>query len=336
MSCATAVSRGPSRAITRARCASLSDGDSATSRIASTREAVTFACWPPGPDDRDVFTSISASGIDTSRVTRIGSSIVTTNMTNRPDPDRLGGIGWARRTNGNLTSAEKRRLLGEIVKGQGQALVGRIKIVTGRVPTHVAELDDPTLLAPPDSAWARAAEAAADEQTAATKGHGYRTWAFGRALAALEKVPVDAEILYTASLLHDLGIEHQVTDQDFTVRSAERVVACAHEAGVDDARADLAADAIVSHFTPGGHPRIDADGAWVQAGALCDLLGVRKNDFPRAWVQQVNADHPRDGVVDAFARMINAEKKAVPNGRLALVGKCGFVAAMRTATKYGT
>jgi hypothetical protein len=63
---------------------------------------------------------------------------------------------------------------------------------------------------------------------------------------------------------------------------------------------------------------------------------VRKNDFPRAWIQKVHADHPRDGVVDAFARMINAEKKAVPNGRLALVGRCGFVAAMRTATKYGT
>ena len=257
-------------------------------------------------------------------------------MTNPPDPDRLGGIGWARRTNGNLTSAEKRRLLGEIVKGQGQALAGRIKIVTGRVPKHVAELDDPALLAPPDTAWARTAEEACREQTAATMGHGYRTWAFGRAIAALEKAPVDAEILYTASLLHDSGIEQQVADQDFTVRSAELVIACAHGAGVDEARADLAADAIVSHFTPGGHPLVDGDGAWVQAGALCDLLGVRKNDFPREWVQKVHADHPRDGVVDAFARMINAEKKAVPNGRLALVSKCGFVTAMRTATKYGT
>jgi hypothetical protein len=257
-------------------------------------------------------------------------------MTNAPDPERLGGIGWARRTNGNLTRAEKRRLLGEIVRGQGQALAGRIKIVTGRVPKHVAELDDAALLAPPDSAWVKAAEEACQEQSPATIGHGYRTWAFGRAIAALEKVPVDAEVLYTAALLHDYGIETQAPDQDFTIRSADRLVACAHEAGVDDDRAGLAADAIVSHFTPGADPVTDGAGAWVQAGALCDLLGVRKNDFPRAWIQKVHADHPRDGVVDAFARMINAEKKAVPNGRLALVGKCGFTAAMRTATKYGS
>ena len=77
-------------------------------------------------------------------------------------------------------------------------------------------------------------------------------------------------------------------------------------------------------------------GAFVQAGALCDLLGVRKGDFPRAWVEQVNADHPRDGVVKDFARMIAAEKKAVPNGRLALVSRCGFATAMKTATTYGS
>ena len=31
--------------------------------MASTREAVTLACWPPGPDERLVRSSISASGM---------------------------------------------------------------------------------------------------------------------------------------------------------------------------------------------------------------------------------------------------------------------------------
>ena len=61
--------------MTRSRWASVSDGDSAASKLASTREAVTFACWPPGPDERLVRTMISLSGIETSRVTTIGSSI---------------------------------------------------------------------------------------------------------------------------------------------------------------------------------------------------------------------------------------------------------------------
>ena len=49
---ATARTTGPQRAITRAFCSSLSASDAATSKVASTRDAVTFACWPPGPEER--------------------------------------------------------------------------------------------------------------------------------------------------------------------------------------------------------------------------------------------------------------------------------------------
>jgi hypothetical protein len=50
--------------------------DLSTSKEASTREAVTFACCPPGPDDLLTRSSISERGIEILRVTRIGSSIV--------------------------------------------------------------------------------------------------------------------------------------------------------------------------------------------------------------------------------------------------------------------
>ena len=36
----------------RAFCASLKEAEAATSKIASTRDSVTLACWPPGPDER--------------------------------------------------------------------------------------------------------------------------------------------------------------------------------------------------------------------------------------------------------------------------------------------
>src|SRR5690242_16604632 len=117
-----------------------------------------------------------------------------------PDLDRFGGVRWVRRTKGALTAREKRRLMGAVVATQGAYIIGRIKLATGRVPTGAAVLDDPELLAPPDSAWARAAQAACREQQAETIGHSYRTWAFGRALAALDGADVDAELLYTAAL----------------------------------------------------------------------------------------------------------------------------------------
>src|SRR5688500_19063904 len=47
----------------RAFCASLRVLDAATSKLASIRDAVTFACWPPGPEERLARTDTSSSGI---------------------------------------------------------------------------------------------------------------------------------------------------------------------------------------------------------------------------------------------------------------------------------
>ena len=49
--------------MTRRFCSSVSVEDAATSKLASIREAVTFACWPPGPEERLARTSISSAGI---------------------------------------------------------------------------------------------------------------------------------------------------------------------------------------------------------------------------------------------------------------------------------
>ena len=62
VSWATARTTGPQRAITRRFCSSVSAADAPTSKLASTREAVTFACWPPGPEERLARTSTSSSG----------------------------------------------------------------------------------------------------------------------------------------------------------------------------------------------------------------------------------------------------------------------------------
>ena len=51
-----------------------------------------------------------------------------------PDPNRLGGLAWARRTRGQLTAAERRRLIGAIAVGQAANVVGRAKLALGRLP----------------------------------------------------------------------------------------------------------------------------------------------------------------------------------------------------------
>ncbi|MGK8553384.1 hypothetical protein [Nocardia gipuzkoensis] len=100
-------------------------------------------------------------------------------------------------------------------------MIERIRVATGRVPEGAARLSA-TDLRPPDSAFARAAEEAAREQSKHMEGHGYRTWIYGSALAAIDRVDVDPELFYVACLLHDHGLITNVGGQDFTLRGAAR------------------------------------------------------------------------------------------------------------------
>lgn len=248
-----------------------------------------------------------------------------------PNVDRLGGIGWTRRTRGALSGAERRRLLGAIVLGQGEYLASRLKLATGRVPAGAASVVAADIM-PPDSQLAREAEVACAEQTPGLIGHGYRAWIFGRALAALDGEALDSEQFYVASLLHDHGLMHTVPGEDFTIRSAARAEECGHACGTPQRDLDAIGDAITVHATPG--IKVETDGAlgvYVQAGALVDLVGIRADQLTREFRTEALARYPRAGLANEITRLIAAEAKAVPKGRFDLLRRCGFSQLIRVA-----
>src|SRR5829696_1490068 len=80
---------------------------------------------------------------------------------------------------------------------------------------------DPASLVPPDSALARdAAVAAQDLLTPALLNHSSRAYAWGAAIAALQRITFDHELLYLAAMFHDTRSPSPVPEVDFTVRSA--------------------------------------------------------------------------------------------------------------------
>ena len=248
-----------------------------------------------------------------------------------PDPERLGGLGWVRRTGGALTRRERARLLGEVVRGQSAYLATRVRLATGKMPAGAAalELADFT---PPDSRFAREAEEACGEQTAGVIGHSYRSWVFGRALAAMDQEGVDPELFYVASLLHDYGLMHAVVGEDFTIRSAARAERCAKACGLPDPQAAAVGDAISVHALPGA--QLERDGAlgfYLQAGALVDLVGIRADELPKPFRQDACRRYERAGVTQEITARIRAEAKANPAGRFALLHRCGFNALVRVA-----
>jgi hypothetical protein len=248
-----------------------------------------------------------------------------------PDPQRLGGLGWARRTGGRLTSRERSRLLAAIALGQWENVVGRARLALGRLPPAAANVDLDTFVAP-DSLFAREAERACAELPPALVGHSYRTWLFGRALAAVDGCALDVELFYCGSLLHDHGIAQPTPGRDFTLASAERTLACATTAEVGDDRAQALADAICVHATPG--VAVDRDGAlgcYLQWGAMVDVAGLRIWDVAPANVTEVLRRHPRVDFKRQLVALIRAEAAAVPQGRFGLLVRCGLPLAVRMA-----
>ena len=250
---------------------------------------------------------------------------------NTPDPRRLGGFAWVSRTGGKLSRAERRRLLAAIALGQWENALGRIKLALGRLPAAAVCVDLNTF-AVPDSRFAREAEQACAELPAALEGHSYRTWLFGRALAGVDGNTLDDELFYCGALLHDYGIVNPTADRDFTLGSVERMRSCANAAGVPDERADLLADGICVHTTPG--VKVETDGVmgcYLQWGAMVDGAGLRIWDIAPHNVEEVLRRYPRGDFKRELVAMMRAEAAAVPAGRFRLLVRCGLPLAVRMA-----
>jgi hypothetical protein len=250
---------------------------------------------------------------------------------NPPDPQRLGGLAWVRRTGGELSRAELRRVLRAIAVGQWENAVGRAKLALGRVPAAAARVDLDTFQVP-DSKFAREAEDACAEMPRALQGHSYRTWLFGHALAAVDGSTMDDELFYCGALLHDYGIVSPTAGRDFTLGSVDRMLRCASSAKITDTRANLLADGICVHTTPGAKVETDGTiGCYLQWGAMVDGAGLRIWDIAPGNVNEVLRRYPRGDFKRELIGMMRAEAAAVPAGRFGLLVRCGLPLAARLA-----
>lgn len=231
------------------------------------------------------------------------------------DPNREEelGLSWARRTGGALPRTQGLRWAPALVGGTFSFLRDRLWWALGIGPRRGAAPQWPE---PVDSSFCRRAEEQArDMQSESTMGHAYRTFTLGSALAQLDGLTVDPELLYAGALLHDSGIEHPVPDECFTLRGAEALLQVAAAEGLEERRATEAADAIVRHITPGLDRHTFALGYAIQSGAMADLAGVRLWELPRDLVSRAMHAHPPSGAARYLAGCWKREAKLVPRGR---------------------
>jgi hypothetical protein len=247
--------------------------------------------------------------------------------------EEIGSLDWGLRTDGLLTRSERRALRTRALRDGVVLARSRLLLAAGfRRGRGRADL---STLEAPDTPLAVATEQAARErQSPAVIGHALRTVAYAHAIASLDDVEVDAELLWCTALLHDIGLEHPERDRCFTVRGAVAARDIARQAHADPDTTELLGDAVCRHLTPALDPGRFPLPYLVATGALVDILGRRLEQLDRTFVDAVTAAEPRDGFARAIATVWKAEARSVPRGRAALADRLGFSCAARFAPRF--
>lgn len=245
---------------------------------------------------------------------------------------RVGSHAWSVATDGHLTRADRWRLAAPVVAAYTTMMVGRssraLRLDRGR--RRRLDVDE---LAPPSSILTRvAASHASSRLTPALLNHSFRTYAFGVALGLVDGRHVDRELLFTAALLHDVGLADGADGADFTLASAALARRLASDVGLSRRGADIVMSAITLHHSPDVGP---ADGAVAQllsAGAALDVIGMRSWDLPESTVAAVIERHPRLGFKREFSAAFREEAARVPLGRVQFLERyAAFDLAIRLA-----
>lgn len=220
---------------------------------------------------------------------------------------------WAVATGGALSRDQRRALLGPLVRTVAGYARTRTRLALGRRGEGGTDLD---ALHWPDSSVARAAEEEAREVLSpALLAHSYRTYLFGRALAAIDGAAVDEELCYTACLLHDLQLGDPTPGRCFAVAGGERAEHFAATHGMPTERAAGVGAAVAAHITPGAAEDLTDAGGVVSAGAFVDVSGSRIDELSPTWVDDVLVRYPRHDLKRVLAEYWAAESRAVPAGR---------------------
>lgn len=238
----------------------------------------------------------------------------------------VGTYKWSFERNGLLTRGDKLILYRQMLSLQLQTISERLaKIgIWGRPPLDA----DVSIIAIPDSAIAREAEEYAAQMYGSTLNlHCLRTYFWGALIRKADGFKPDLELLYVASILHDLGLSkidsHQVSSCCFAVTGAKLAQDFILRQGWDVTRADALFEAISLHLNLNVSAKVHGTEARLLAcGAHLDVVGSHIHRLSRRTVQTVLKAYPRDGFVEEITKIMDNPHH--PDSRASFLGKLGF------------
>jgi hypothetical protein len=237
----------------------------------------------------------------------------------------VGTSPWAEVSGGALGARERRELWGLAARGELLRIARGFTARFDRTPLDLAAVPMP------DSALATATrDLCARVSSPALLGHCLRTYLWGALLGQRLQQRFDPELMFVASLLHDLGLtEHAAPSAHvpcFAVSGSHAALAFLHSQGVSEERAARAAECITLHMHPYVPLEHGPEAHLMAAGAALDVIGSRQHELAPAVRKAVVERHPYRDLGSELMCRVRSQVTAFPSTRSAFIEKnFGFV-----------
>jgi hypothetical protein len=171
-----------------------------------------------------------------------------------------------------------------------------------------------TALAPPQTPLARVARdllyASSDDSVI---GHSERSFQFAAMLARTEPNPVDLEVLYIGTILHDVGLAPRFSGPDrFEVRGANAVRTLLAETSMERERVENIWDVIALHASTSIATHKSTETRLANRGISIDVRGAGFESLPMHEIRAVLDAWPRETFPNKFATLLIDEVRTNP------------------------
>ncbi|KGE77591.1 HD domain-containing protein [Halomonas salina] len=220
-----------------------------------------------------------------------------------------GSFAWSETTEGVLNAREKAHLIYQLVRSQMDEGLSRLVWRLGHSSVRKRAVE-PSRVQAPDSALCRRVEArVAAHYSPALLAHCYRSWWMGALVGEALGIEADAEMLYVACLMHDVGLTDAhascIAETAFQVTGAReaRRLALAEQWHDDDAIRLY--ESISYHLNPWLDARRHTPEALLlKYGAHMDVVGAYRHLLSEEALRAIHRHHPREGFRQEITRSI--------------------------------
>jgi hypothetical protein len=226
-------------------------------------------------------------------------------------PAAFGTLAWAKASGGEMSPRERMREIATAALVTLRTAPAQVRQRLGlRNPRAFAfEVDR---LPIPDSTTAKEAEELCREASSPMlANHCLRTYAWGMILGEKDGLRPDPELLYVASMLHDLALTDEFRDYApmpcFAARAGIMATEWAGGRGWPAHKCSTLADAISLHLNARVPSEHGPEAQLLQAGAGLDVIGLRHWELMPETVGSVVARYPRHNMKQASHPLFKAE-----------------------------